>query len=508
MAARGVDACLHHLIEEQAARTPDNVAATLGGTDVTYRALNEHANHVAAGLQRMGVKPETYVGVSVDRSIECLVSLLGVLKSGGCYVPFASDLPELRISHIADDANIEIITGSAKALAGFSGINLLPAEGLMAAEAVRSPVRPDNVAYTIFTSGSTGVPKGVVTPHRQIVNSTLARFPVFPRPCSSYLMLAPFTFDAAAAGIYFTLSSGGRLVVPTAEEARDPALLAELIINERITHVDGVPSQYAALVTFHPEVLRGLRCTILAGEALHVSLVQSHFAAAPDAELFNEYGPTEGTVWSAVHRCSRQDAGSFAPIGRPIENVRVHLLDENLDEIPPGEIGEICIAGAGLARGYLNQPAMTAERFLPNPYSDRPGRRLYRSGDLGRINERGDLVFCGRADQQVKVRGYRVEPGEVEVALMAHLSVRAAAVVAFQSSTGTRLAGFVALVDGDRLTESELAEFLSARLPEYMIPGRWQVVSELPLTSHGKVDRRLLVHWTSRLARSYGQFGR
>ncbi|MBB5805005.1 amino acid adenylation domain-containing protein [Saccharothrix ecbatanensis] len=486
-------AILHELVYRQAARTPNAVAVTTAGADVTYRELCRRADHVAARLRRLGAGPESLVGVPTDRSTHTLAATLGVLRSGAGYVPFAADLPAQRRAHIVADAGIELFAGSADALAGVPEGRAVVSAGEETDEDVSAPVGPDNVAYVIYTSGSTGVPKGVVTPHRQVVNSTLARYSVFPRPCASYVMLAPFTFDAAVAGIYFTLGTGGRLVVPTADEVLDPALLAELIVRERATHVDGVPSQYAALLAYHPDAVRDVGCTVLAGEQLPAELARRHFAAAPDNALFNEYGPTEGTVWSTVHRCrpaDLDDPAPLVPIGRPIENVRVRLLDDNLDEVEPGEVGEIHIAGAGLARGYLNQPGLTADRFRPDP-TGAPGDRMYRTGDLGVVDERGDLVFRGRADAQVKVRGFRVELGEVEAGLLAHPSVAAAAVVAHETATGTRLAAFVE-VAGTPPTAAQLNAVLAERVPDYMIPARWAQVDQIPLTGHGKVDRRAL----------------
>ncbi|MEV3985330.1 amino acid adenylation domain-containing protein [Nonomuraea sp. NPDC049758] len=492
MKASPAESCLHQLIEEQAVRTPDAIALTIAGSNVSYRELVRRADHLAHELHRRGAGPETLVGLPADRSADTLIAMLGVLKAGAAYVPFAANLPAERIRRITSDAGIGIFAGSAQALEGVPSETLVPVTERTAEAPPPSGITPDHTAYVIYTSGSTGMPKGVVTPHRQIVSSTRARFTVFPMPCASYVMLAPFTFDAAAAGVYVTLSTGGRLVVPTDEEILDPALLAKLVIDECATHVDGVPTQYATLLTFHPEALRDVHCTVLAGEALPVPLARRHFAVAPGAALFNEYGPTEGTVWSTVHRCAPHDDGDTMPIGRPIDGVRVRLLDENLDEAPPGTIGEIHIAGAGVARGYLGRPALTADRFLPDPYARNPGERMYRTGDLGRLNKRGDLVFCGRADDQVKVRGFRVEPGEVESRLLAHPMVAAAAVVAYNSETGTRLAGFVVPADDGPPSGGELTSFLAASLPDYMIPGRWDVLRGLPLTPHGKVDRRAL----------------
>lgn len=486
---------LHHLFERQVMQSPEHIAVTLGGARASYSELNSRANGVAFALQAAGIVSGALVGVVVDRSIDALASLLGVLKSGAAYVPVAAELPEERMNYIVERAAIKVFVGSAAALT----VAELPVVRKIDAGAVASRTDSPTIAdsggdkaWVIFTSGSTGQPKGVVVNHEQIVNSTLARLDVFPLPCSSYVMLAPFSFDASAAGTYLTLATGGRLVVPTDEQVSDPALLAELIVAEGATHLDGVPSQYAALVAFHPAALASLRCCIMAGEALHVALVDDHYAVAPATPLYNEYGPTEGTVWSAVHRCRPGERGSTAPIGRPIRGVRVYVLDQDLKPVLAGETGEIHIAGAGLAQGYLGEPSLTADRFIPNPYGDRPGDRLYRTGDLGAIDEDGNLLFRGRVDNQVKVRGFRVELEEVEAALLAHPEVAAAAVVTRQAPKSIKLVAYTVLQRTGAVTTKELSAFVRKRIPDYMVPADWHMISRLPLTPHGKIDRRRL----------------
>jgi non-ribosomal peptide synthetase component F len=306
----------------------------------------------------------------------------------------------------------------------------------------------------------------------------------------TYLMCAPMTIDAAVAGLYFAFAAGGRVVVPTEEESRDPELLAELVTRTAATHVDGLPGQYAALLEFHPESLRGVRCVVLGGDTLPRSVVDRHLELVPHVELHNEYGPTEGTVWCTTHRCSAGDRGPHVPIGRSILGMRVTVLTKELDAAPPGVLGEIHLSGDGLAWGYLGHAALTAERFVPNPDPRYPGERMYRTGDLGHVAADGTLVFRGRADHLVKVRGFRVELGEVEARLLAHDEVADAVVVPHESATGVRLVAVVALGPGRATTARTLSAFAADHLPDYMVPTVWRRVDALPVTANGKVDRR------------------
>jgi amino acid adenylation domain-containing protein len=485
--------CLHRLFEEQVQRTPGAAALTVGGETLTYAVLNGRANRVAWDLIELEVAPDQLVGVPADRSTSCLVAILGVLKAGAAYLPFAADATDDRTDAILDRAGARVFAGgepTARLLdRSFPFVRSTSAE---VQENPSAPVDATDAAYVTYTSGSTGLPKGVVTEHRQIVSSTLARLEVFPLPSTTYLMTAPFTFNAAAAGTYFTLCTGGRLLVPTAEEVLDPELLGDLIRREGVTHLDAVPAQYAALVAFQPGSLAGLQCCVLAGERLPTALAEQHFAVAPDVPLFNEYGATETTVWSTVHRCRPGETGDTVPIGRPIRNVRVHVLDEELRPVPSGLTGEIHVEGAGVARGYLHEPELTAKAFLPNPFADGLGSRLYRTGDLGMVDDEGVLHYRGRVDDQVKVRGFRVEPAEVEAKLLEHPDVMAAAVVGVSTGTGTRLAGFTVSRTGTPVPPRSLSRFLRELLPEFMVPTVWRSLDELPLSPNGKVDRRRL----------------
>lgn len=499
------DGALHTLVTSRAREVPDAVAITLGADSITYRDLVERAGALAVDLVKAGAVADTFVGVCVDRSVTAIVGLLGVLMSGAAYVPLAADLPVERARMVIHDARIRIVTGVPAPALWDLAETTVPEPGpepdrdrpRTGRDPVALPVpaaHPEHAAYAIFTSGSTGRPKGVVAPHRAVVSSTLARFKVFPHESMTYLMLAPLTFDAAVAGLYFTLAAGGRLLVPTQEEVLDPGLLADLANRESATHIDGVASQYAPLIAYHPRALRGVRCVVLAGEPLPFRLVRDHFAVAPEAVLFNEYGPTEGTVWSAIHRCSPDDDGPLAPVGHAIDGVRISVLDEDLNPVPQGEVGEIVIGGRGLARGYLGAPAMTAERFVPDP--NRHGERIYRTGDTGWFDPDGLLIYHGRADHMVKVRGFRVELGEVEARLREHPDVAAAVVVASDGGASVRLVAVLAARPGRLLSAGALIAFAAEKLPQYMIPTAWRGVDSLPLTSHGKADRQALtVGW-------------
>lgn len=481
---------LHSLILEQASATPDAVAVTAGGESLTYAELVARAASTARALVRAGAGPDTFVGVAVDRSADAVVAVLGTLLSGAAYVPVAADLPEDRIGMIASDSGLRIVTGVDARVAEAAAAVFVPVSSPSESDGpeVLPRVHSGNAAYAIFTSGSTGRPKGVVISHGSAVGSTLARFSHYPAP-SVYVMLAPLTIDAAVAGMYFTLAAGGRLVIPDEEEIRDPQLLADVLVEQRAGHLDGLPSQYAALLRFHPEAVAGLRCVILGGEALPYQLAEQHLAEVPDAELHNEYGPTESTVWATTHRCTAEEPGPQIPIGRPVAGLRARVLTDALRPAEPGTIGEIYLSGPGLARGYLARPCLTSERFVADPDPEHPGERMYRTGDLGHVDDAGELVYHGRTDHLVKVRGFRVELGEVENRLLEHPEVLDVAVVPHAGVTGIRLIAVVVPTPGSSLGARELSGFTAGRLPSYMLPTGWRRVEVLPVAVSGKVDR-------------------
>ncbi|MFI9643392.1 amino acid adenylation domain-containing protein [Micromonospora sp. NPDC051925] len=480
---------LQEVIRARAAAAPDSVAVSADGGCLTYRALIERSERLARRLRRAGAEPDSFVGVVADRSADTIVRMLGALMSGAAYVPMAPDLPADRLRIIASDAAIRLVTGPDAQIAEEIGGTFVSADPAADATDVPLPtVDPEHAAYAIFTSGSTGRPKGVVVTHRALAESTLSRFGVYPAP-AAYAMLAPPTIDAAVAGIYFTLAAGGRLVLPHDDEVRDPQLLADLVVHQEVSHLDGLPSQYAALLRFQADALRALRCVVLGGETLPFSVAQQHLALFPATLLFNEYGPTESTVWTTAHQCTQADRGPLVPIGRPRPGVRVTVRGEDLRLVPPGTIGELCVAGSGLARGYLARPGLTAQRFVADPDPGHPGQRMYRTGDLAHVDESGVLFFHGRTDHLVKVRGFRVELGEVETRLLEHPDVEDVAVVAHQAATGVRLVAVVVPEAGTEVTVRDLVTFAGRLLPAYMIPALWRQVDALPLTDAGKVDR-------------------
>ncbi|MBB0242562.1 amino acid adenylation domain-containing protein [Streptomyces alkaliphilus] len=493
---------LHELVEEAAAARPNALALTSSTEEMTYASLNARADQLAGLLAERGLGPESRVGVLADRSVHTMTGLLGVLKAGGAYVPLDSSHPADRLATIAEDAGVTVIVGGPSAPGGpnvkVPGVEHLAIPttdpgGPVTRPAVR--ITPDDLAYVIYTSGSTGRPKGVAVEHRQIVHSTLARSACEgPGMPERYLVLAPFTFDASGGGLYWTLRRGGTIVLPDEAEVLDPRLLGELIRAKDVTHVDGVPSQYSVLLETDTATLASVRTTVLAGEALPPGLVGTHFRHLPDTALFNEYGPTEGTVWASVHPVSVGDAeSSRVPIGRPIPHTRIHLLDKRLNPVPPGVPGELYIGGGGVARGYVNRPELTAGSFLPDPFGDEPGARLYRTGDLARYRRDGTIEFLGRTDTQVKIRGFRIEPSEIENVLLRHPLVSEAAVIAREDRPGAaRLVAYLVPVVGRVLTKEALISHVLSQVPDYMVPGAFVTLERMPLTRNGKIDTAAL----------------
>ncbi|HEX8559857.1 MAG TPA: amino acid adenylation domain-containing protein [Pyrinomonadaceae bacterium] len=497
------DLCAHELFEAQAGRTPEAEAVVCGAQRLSYRELNERANQCARLLRSLGAGPEAPVGICVERSAEMVVGLLGILKAGAAYVPISPGSPPERLGAMLEGAGVGLLLTqrrlAASLPAGVARVVRLDGDrGLFERESGDNLARaadPGNLAYVIHTSGSTGSPKGVAVTHRNLVHSTSARFVYYDEPVRGFMLVSPFVFDSSVAGIFWTLCRGGRLVLPAEEFQRDLNEFAALIEREGVSHLLCLPSLYALLLRQAAPAgrLGGLRSVIVAGEPCPPELPARHFEALPGAALFNEYGPTEGTVWASVYECAPRPYETSVPIGRPAPNVQVYVLDDVGGPAPVGVAGELYLGGEGLARGYLRRPALTAERFVPHPFSREPGARLYRTGDVARRRADGDLEFLGRRDEQVKVRGHRIELGEVEAALAAHPSVREAVVALGAEAAGdARLVGYVTAAAAEAPTADELRDFLRERLPEYMLPSAFVVLDALPLTASGKPDRRAL----------------
>jgi amino acid adenylation domain-containing protein len=502
------DVCLHQLFEQQVERTPSAVAVVFEQEQLTYAQLNRRANQLARYLRRLGVGPERLVGVLMERSVELVVALLGVLKAGAAYVPLDPSYPQERLRFMLEDAGASVLLAQrrvASLLPKYDGRIVLvddereAIEGL-SAEPLRSGVTAQNLAYVLFTSGSTGAPKGVMISHRAICNHMLWMKSQWPLDGSdAVLQKTPVSFDASVWEFYAPLMMGARLVLARPEGQRDSAYLVEAIKRFGVTVVQLVPLQLQMLLD-EPELseCRSLRRVFCGGEALPNAFSQ-RLNARLDVELYNIYGPTEATIDATAWRCEPGAERAAAPIGRPISNTQIHLLDQHLQPVPIGVAGELYVAGAGLARGYLNRPDLTAEKFIPNPFSHKPGERLYKTGDLARYLADGAIEFIGRLDHQVKLRGFRIELGEIEALLRQHDFVREAAVLVREDTPGDRrLVAYVVPADepDGPVVEPELAPLLRAHLkshlPEHMLPSAFVWLDALPLTAGGKLDWRAL----------------
>jgi amino acid adenylation domain-containing protein len=424
--------------------------------------------------------------------------MLGILKAGGAYVPLDPTYPRERLAFMLRDAAVGVLLTQHRLAAKLPESSArrvyLDDEWLtIGHEPATAPLdraQPHHLAYVIYTSGSTGQPKGVLIAHQSLVCSTSARFAYYGEHVARYLLLSSFAFDSSVAGIFWTLCDGGTLILPDLGTERDPALLAALIATQRISHVLALPSLYALLLAqAHPGQLDSLRTVIVAGEVCPGELANHHRALLPKAAFFNEYGPTEATVWSTVYKVESSVTTQQVPLGRPIPNAQVYLLDRHQRIVPVGVAGELYIGGPALARGYHNQPALTAERFIASPFHTDISTRLYRTGDLARYLPDGTLEFLGRFDDQVKLHGYRIELGEVASVLRTHPGVRDAAVARREDAAGgARLVGYVVPRDPRPPTATELRDHLRLHLPSYMVPTSFVILRALPLSPNGKLS--------------------
>ncbi|MCX4243039.1 non-ribosomal peptide synthase/polyketide synthase [Paraliomyxa miuraensis] len=486
--------CVHELFAERARRTPEATAVVLGDAAVTYRELDLRSNQLAHRLRSLGVGPEVLVGLCVERSIELVVGLLGVLKAGGAYVPLDPTYPEDRLAVMIENAQIRVMLTQESQLARwrgqrFSTVCLDAASDLLDGqpqEPVISQALPDNVAYVIYTSGSTGAPKGVQATHRGLCNLVEAQRLLFELgPGDRVLQFASSSFDASIWEVVMALCNGARLHLCARGPSPSGPELAELLRDAQITHATLPPSVLAALA--YDEVASP-HTLIVAGEACSGDLAARW---ARERSFFNAYGPAEITVCATAARIV--DAGPRPPIGPPIANSQCYVLDPSLAPVPIGVAGELHVAGAGVTRGYLGQPGLTGERFVPNPFTDEPGARMYRTGDRCRWLADGNLEFLGRLDHQVKVRGFRIEPGEIEAALGALEQVSQCVVVARETAPDHRqLVAYVELAAEATATSAELRRALERSLPYYMVPSRFVVLEALPLSPNGKIDRKAL----------------
>lgn len=484
--------CLHHFFERQAERRPEAIALALGSETLSYGELENRANQVAHYLRKRSLVADSVVGVCVERSFEMAVALLGVLKAGGAYLPIDPAMPVQRIGWILRDAGARVVLTQQRFLdklkeAGVAAVALDADRQLWDSQPTARPISaasPDSLAYVLYTSGSTGRPKGVMIAHRAICNHMdwLVSASLV-REDDRVLHRTPFTFDASVWELFAPLQAGAQMILLPPADPGDTALLVETIISRQVTVLQLVPSLLSMLLD-EPgvELCNSLRRVFCGGEALTIPL-QQHFYERFTAELYNLYGPTEASIDTTCWRCERRTGRPYVPIGRPISNVRVYVLDRSLKPIPYGVAGEIWIGGEGLARGYLGKPELTAERFIPDPFDSGRGARMYRTGDLGRLHRDGAIEYVGRRDNQVKLRGYRIELGEIEAALAEHAAVDQSVVTVREDQRGD--ARLVAYVLQDRSyrpgNQDPLSEIHGQRLAE------WQsVFDEVYLHSTGE----------------------
>ena len=497
------DKCVHELFEEQVEKTPDATAVVCGKERLAYRELNARANQVAHYLRGIGVGPEVCVGICAERSVDVLIGLLGVLKAGGAYVPLDVQYPKDRLAFMLGDTRALVLLAQkciAERLPAHGGRTVYLDELLAGPNHVGNLANladPDNLVYVTYTSGSTGKPKGVAMRHQPLINLIEWQIRHSGSAARRTLQFASLGFDVSFQEIFSTWCVGGTLVVVAEEVRRDPSSLWQFIGDQQIERLflPTIMLQHLAESAAERDALPAtVREIIPAGEQLRITpQVVSLFETLPDCVLVNQYGPSETHVTTAqVLRESPSDWSPLTPIGRPIDNTRVYLLDGNLQPVPSGMHGEVYLGGDCLARGYVGRPELTAERFVPDPFSLEEGARLYRTGDSARYHADGTIEFLGRIDSQVKIRGFRVELGEIESALSAQAGVAEAVLVCDEGPAGKRLVAYVVKAAGTDSSEEELKGQLRNQLPDYMVPSRIVFLEQLPLTPNGKVNRKAL----------------
>ncbi|QKP81471.1 non-ribosomal peptide synthase/polyketide synthase [Pseudomonas aeruginosa] len=486
---------VHRLFEEQVERTPTAPALAFGEERLDYAELNRRANRLAHALIERGIGADRLVGVAMERSIEMVVALMAILKAGGAYVPVDPEYPEERQAYMLEDSGVQLLLSQSHLklplAQGVQRIDLDQADAWLENHAENNPgveLNGENLAYVIYTSGSTGKPKGAGNRHSALSNRLCWMQQAYGLGVGdTVLQKTPFSFDVSVWEFFWPLMSGARLVVAAPGDHRDPAKLVELINREGVDTLHFVPSMLQAFLQDEDVVsCTSLKRIVCSGEALPADAQQQVFAKLPQAGLYNLYGPTEAAI-DVTHWTCMEGGKDAVPIGRPIANLACYILDGNLEPVPVGVLGELYLAGRGLARGYHQRPGLTAERFVASPFV--AGERMYRTGDLARYRADGVIEYAGRIDHQVKLRGLRIELGEIEARLLEHPWVREAAVLAVD---GRQLVGYVVLESEGGDWREALAAHLATSLPEYMVPAQWLALERMPLSPNGKLDRKAL----------------
>ncbi len=492
--------CIHQLFELQAAQSPEAIALVFEDRQLTYAQLNARADHLAQLLIAKGIKQEELVAICVERSFDMIVGSLAILKAGGAYVPLDPDYPAERLAFMLNDTEATILLTQTTlkdrlpkdSKAQHIYLDRIPHHPISKSPHQQITPSANQLAYTIYTSGSTGQPKGVQIEHHSVVNLVAGQMKFVKQPVQRFLYAYSFAFDGAVLLIWWTLLQGATLIIAPEDLEKDIFRLATFIDKHRITHLLTFPAVYTMLLQQNKAKLVTLLSVSVAGEACPAAMVRQHHQKLPNVRLLNQYGPTEATVGATIFITPPDLKGNKVPIGQPIENVRIYLLDEALKEVAVGETGEIYIGGKGVARGYLKRPELNKQRFLTDPFSPIVGARMYKSGDLARRLPDGNIDFIGRRDQQVKLRGYRIELGEVEAVILQQPEVQASVVMLRGEAANKQLVAYVVWKKGSDGQPPQLREQLARQLPDYMVPARFVVLDELPISTSGKVDRKAL----------------
>lgn len=491
---------IHHLFEYAVAATPEVNAIICGNESINYNELNIRANQLAHELIMKGTRPDDLIVVCTRPSIAMIVAILAILKAGGAYVPLDPGYPYERLAHILNNTNSKVILADVdgkeslgKLISGKMALDPNTSTNQINSNPQIENFSHRNLAYVIYTSGSTGLPKGVMIEHRNLIFSTQARLEKYcHKTGDAILLLSSVSFDSSVASIFSTLVTGGTIHIPKERIVRNPAGIARYIKKNDITDFLCIPALAELILkSLIPKKDSSIKRIIVAGESCSKKIadIARQF---PEIEFYNEYGPTEATVWATVARISSERIDFPVPIGTPIAGVKIYLLDEAGQHVQSDTIGEIYIGGNGVGRGYLKQPELTAERFLPDPFSESIAARMYRTGDLARYSSDGHLMFVGRNDAQVKIRGYRVELSEIETWLCKHPTVHDAVAVAVAVESGGEDKFIAAYVTGDRIDVRDLLKHLDDNIPTYMLPRFIEQIDTLPRSANGKIDKRAL----------------